>query len=64
MPMPGDTFMADRLETFDSLRDRITARYDDLSPHLQRLARTAMGDLVTENPRRHFAGEPVLTPVN
>ncbi len=28
--------MADRLETVDSLRDRITARYDDLSPHLQR----------------------------
>ncbi len=44
MPMPGDTFMADRLETFDSLRDRITARYDDLSPHLQRLARIALED--------------------
>ncbi len=62
--MPGDAFMADRLETFDSLRDRITARYDDHSPHLQRLARIAMGDLVTENLRRHFASEPVLTPVN
>ena len=56
--------MADRLETFDSLRDRITARNDDLSPHLQRLARIAMGDLVTENLRSHCAGEPVLTPVN
>ena len=64
MPMPGDAFMADRLETFDSLGDRITARYDDLSPHLQRLARIAMGDLVTENLRRHFTGEPMLTPVN
>ncbi len=64
MPMPGDVFMADRLETFDSLRDRITARNDDLSPHLQRLARIAMGNLVTENLRSHCAGEPVLTPVN
>ena len=64
MPMPGDAFMVDRLETFDSLRDRITARYDDFSPHLQRLARIAMGDLMTENLRRHFAGEPVLTRVN
>ena len=44
MLMQGDTFMADRLETFDSLRDRITARYDDLSPHLQRLARIALED--------------------
>ncbi len=64
MPIPGDTFMADRLETFDSLRDRITTRYDDLSPHLQRLARIATGDLVTENLRRRFAGDPVLTRVN
>jgi DNA-binding MurR/RpiR family transcriptional regulator len=44
MPMPGDAFMMDRLETFDSLRDRIMARYDDLSPHLQRLARIALED--------------------
>ncbi len=64
MPMPGDAFMADRLETVDSLRDRITARNDDLSPHLQRLARIAMGDLVTENLRHRFAGDPVLTCVN
>ena len=64
MPMPGDAFMADRLETFDSPRDRITARYDDLNPHLQRLARIAMGDLVTEYLRHRFAGEPVLTPVS
>ena len=34
--MHGESFMADRLETLDSLRDRITARYDDLRPHLQR----------------------------
>ncbi len=44
MLMLGDALMADRLETFDSLRDRITARYDDLSPHLQRLARIALED--------------------
>ena len=44
MPMHGEALMADRLETFDSLRDRITARYDDLSPHLQRLARIALED--------------------
>lgn len=31
-------------ETFESLRARIRARYDDLSPHLQRLARSALED--------------------
>jgi DNA-binding MurR/RpiR family transcriptional regulator len=44
MLMLGDALMADRMETFDSLRDRITGRYDDLSPHLQRLARIALED--------------------
>lgn len=29
-------------ETFDSLRNRIRDRYDSLSPHLQRIARTAL----------------------
>ena len=36
--------MIERQETFDALRDRITARYDDLSAHLQRLARFALED--------------------
>src|SRR5918995_5637834 len=31
-------------ETFDALRARIRARHDDLSPHLQRLARAALED--------------------
>jgi DNA-binding MurR/RpiR family transcriptional regulator len=34
----------ERQETFDALRDRITARYEDLSAHLQRLARFALED--------------------
>jgi len=34
----------ERQETFDALRDRITARHDDLSAHLQRLARFALED--------------------
>ena len=32
------------LESFDSLRARIRSRHDDLSPHLQRLARLALED--------------------
>src|SRR3954468_10279660 len=36
--------MPDRRETFDSLRARIRARHDGLSPHLQRLARSALED--------------------
>lgn len=31
-------------ETFDALRARIRSRFDGLSPHLQRLARTALDD--------------------
>lgn len=31
-------------ETYDTLRGRIKGRYDDLSPHLQRLARTALDE--------------------
>ncbi|GGK20616.1 MurR/RpiR family transcriptional regulator [Salinarimonas ramus] len=34
----------DRNESYDSLRARLKARYDDLSPHLQRLARLALDD--------------------
>jgi DNA-binding MurR/RpiR family transcriptional regulator len=37
--------MTDRHETFDTLRGRIRARHDGLSPHLRRLARLAL-----ENP--------------
>jgi DNA-binding MurR/RpiR family transcriptional regulator len=33
-----------RHETFDALRARIRARHDDLSPHLQRIARSALED--------------------
>ena len=36
--------MSTRHETFDALRARIRARFDDLSPHLQRLARSALED--------------------
>jgi DNA-binding MurR/RpiR family transcriptional regulator len=36
--------VAAALESFDSLRGRLRARHDDLSPHLQRLARLAMED--------------------
>lgn len=36
--------MANQSETFDSLRARIRARFDDLTPHLQRLARSALED--------------------
>ncbi len=32
----------DPTETFDSLRERIRNRFDDLSPHLQRIARMAL----------------------
>lgn len=33
-----------KLETYDSLRARLKARYDELSPHLQKLARLALDD--------------------
>jgi DNA-binding MurR/RpiR family transcriptional regulator len=36
--------MANGDETFDSLRARLRARHDELSPHLQRLARSALED--------------------
>ena len=36
--------MTNRHETFDALRARMRARHDDLSPHLQRLARSALED--------------------
>ena len=32
----------DGSETFDSLRERIRDRFEDLSPHLQRIARMAL----------------------
>ena len=36
--------MTKGLESFDSLRARLRARHDELSPHLQRLARLALED--------------------
>src|SRR3712207_2543041 len=36
--------MAEPKETFDALRGRLRSRYDELSPHLQRLARLALED--------------------
>lgn len=39
---PGHKRDADSSETFDALRERIRDRFDDLSPHLQRIARLAL----------------------